>query len=61
MDYTTHFACCEGRLALWLFFFIIAINTIIFITTATTDDINNTTNRADRPAARLVLSNKTKI
>ena len=62
MDYTTHFACGEGRLALCLFFFFIEINTIT-ITTATTAhaDITNTTNRADRPAARPVISNKTKI
>ena len=60
MDYTTHFARGEGRLAWCLFFFFTAINTIT-ITTETTTAITNTTNKADRPAARPVLSNKTKI
>ena len=60
MDYTTHFTRGEGRLARWLFFFFTAINTIT-ITTATTAAINSTTNRADRPAARPGLFNKTKI
>ena len=60
MDYTTHFTRGEGRLAWWLFFFFIAINTNT-ITTATTAPITSTIIRVDRPAARPVLSNKTKI